>query len=169
MGTGIGGGVVANGRPLHGLSHPELGHMRVPHDRARDPFEGCCPYHGDCLEGLASGEALRQRWGMPGEELRASAAWELEADYLALGLGNLVLTLSPERIVVGGGVGSAPGLLELVRERLPAVIGGYVEAPRAGEAIEEFVVAPGLGKRAGVVGAIELARAAAGASGGRGG
>ncbi len=162
VGTGIGGGVVANGRPLHGLVHPEVGHMRVPHDRARDPFEGCCPYHGDCLEGLASGEALRQRWGVPGEELRDPAAWELEADYLALGLGNLVMTLSPQRIVVGGGVGETPGLLELVRERLPAVLGGYVEAPRAGEPIEEFVVPPGLGKRAGVVGAIELARAATG-------
>jgi fructokinase len=161
VGTGIGGGVIANGRPLHGLVHPEPGHIRVPHDRERDPFPGACPFHGDCLEGLASGGALRQRWGAPGEELTDPAVWELEADYLALGLANLVLTLSPQRIVVGGGVASAPGLLGLVRDRLPEVLADYVDAPALGEDIEGYVVPPVLGPRAGVLGAIELARAAA--------
>jgi fructokinase len=162
VGTGIGGGVVANGRPLHGLVHPELGHMLVPHDRDRDPFPGSCPFHRDCLEGLASGTALRERWGSPGEELDRPEAWELEADYLALGLANLVLVLSPERIVLGGGVGAAPGLLDLVRERLPEAIGGYIEAPLLREGIEQYVVPPALGPRSGVIGAIELARTAAG-------
>jgi fructokinase len=161
VGTGIGGGVVADGRPLHGLVHPEIGHMRVPHDRGRDPFPGSCPFHGDCLEGLASGEALRQRWGVPGEELDRPEAWELEADYLALGLANLVLTLSPERIVLGGGVAGTPGLLALVRDRLPEVLAGYLDAPQLREGIDGYVVAPELGGRAGVLGAIELARTAA--------
>jgi fructokinase len=159
VGTGIGGGVIANGRPLHGLVHSELGHMRVPHDRERDPFAGSCPFHGDCLEGLASGTALRARWGAPGEELDRPEVWELEADYLALGLANLVLAISPQRIVVGGGV-ATPELLGMVRTRLPDVLGGYVDAPQLREGIEEYVVAPALGPRSGVVGAIELARAA---------
>jgi fructokinase len=162
VGTGIGGGVVANGRPLHGLVHPEPGHVRIPHDRGRDPFAGSCPFHGDCLEGLASGTALRQRWGARGEELGGRPeVWELEAEYLALGLANLVLTLSPQRIVLGGGVASAPGLLELVRGRLPGVLAGYVGAPQLGAGIDDYLVAPELGKRSGVLGAIELGRLAA--------
>jgi fructokinase len=160
VGTGIGGGVVANGRPLHGLVHPELGHVRVPHERERDPFPGSCPFHGDCLEGLASGEALRQRWGAPGEELDRPEVWELEAGYLALGLANIVLTLSPERLIVGGGVAGTPGLLALVRERLPEVLAGYPDAPQLREGIDDYLVPPALGPRAGVLGAIELARTA---------
>jgi fructokinase len=150
VGTGIGGGVFANGRPVHGLLHPEVGHMMVPHDRGRDPFAGCCPFHGDCLEGLASGTAMRERWGRPAEELSDAEAWDLEAEYLALGLANLVLVLSAERIVLGGGVGRAPGLVERVRTRLSETLAGYVPAPP--------VVTPGLGPRSGVIGAIDLAR-----------
>jgi len=150
VGTGIGGGVFANGRPVHGLLHPEVGHMLVPHDRSRDPFPGCCPFHGDCLEGLASGTAMRGRWGKPGEELTDPEAWDLEAEYLALGLANLVMVLSAERIVLGGGVGRAPGLIERVDARLQGLVAGYVPAPP--------VVLPTLGPRSGLIGAIELAR-----------
>jgi fructokinase len=150
VGTGIGGGVFANGRPVHGLLHPEVGHMLIPHDRARDPFEGSCPFHGDCLEGLASGTALRARWGRPGQELTDPAVWELEAEYLALGLANVVLVLSAERIVLGGGVGATPGLLERVATRLREALAGYVEAPE--------LAPPALGLHSGVIGAIELAR-----------
>jgi fructokinase len=161
VGTGIGGGVFANGRPVHGLLHPEVGHMLIPHDRERDPFPGSCPYHRDCFEGLASGTALRERWGRPGEELTDPAVWELEAEYLALGLANVVLVLAAERIVLGGGVGSAPGLLPRVRARLREALAGYVDSPHLTAAgIEGYLVAPGLGPRSGVVGAIELARAA---------
>jgi fructokinase len=152
LGTGIGGGIFANGRPVHGLVHPELGHMRVPHDRRRDPFDGACPFHGDCLEGLASGEAMRRRWGRPAEEVDDPEAWALEADYVALGLVNLVCALSPERIVIGGGVAHQPRLRPLVSVRLQDLVAGYVDVPE--------VVAPQLGDRAGVVGAIELARSA---------
>lgn len=158
VGTGIGGGVFANGRPVHGLLHPEVGHIRVPHDPERDPFSGCCPYHGDCLEGLASGTALRERWGRPAEVLTDPAAWELEAEYLAHGLMNLALVVSAERIVVGGGVSQAPGLLPAVRTRLRDLLAGYLDVPQLQAGIDAYLVPPALGPRAGVIGAIELAR-----------
>jgi len=164
VGTGIGGGGVVNGRLLHGLLHPEVGHMRIPHDRARDPYDGACPYHGDCFEGLASGEAIRARWDRPGEELCDDAAvWELESEYIALGLVNVICTLSPERIVLGGGVLKQPSLHALVRSRVLALLAGYVGAPALTEPseIDRYIVPPALGDRAGVVGAIDLARRAA--------
>ena len=159
VGTGIGGGAVAGGRIVHGLLHPEFGHMRIPHDRARDPFDGICPYHGDCLEGLASGEAIRQRWGRAGQELSGSAAWELEAEYLALALVNVICVLSPQRIIIGGGVAKQPRLLPLARQRVRALLAGYLRAPELTEpdAIERYIVPPGLGDSSGVIGAIELA------------
>jgi fructokinase len=160
VGTGIGGGAMANGRLLHGLLHPELGHMRVPHDRGRDPFDGVCPYHGDCLEGLASGEAMRRRSGRPAEELDDPAAWELEADYLAYGLVNLICALSPQRIVLGGGVPKQPRLLPLVRARVRDLLAGYLDAPELAGGIDAFIVPPALGDRAGVLGALELAKGA---------
>jgi fructokinase len=158
VGTGIGGGVIVNGELLHGLLHPEIGHMRLPHDQARDPFGGVCPYHGDCLEGLASGEAIRRRWGRPGEELDDTAVWELESEYLALGLMNLICTLSPQRIVLGGGVSKHPPLLHLVRDRLRVLLGDYFDTPELTQpdAIDRYVVTPGLGDQAGLLGALEL-------------
>ncbi len=158
VGTGIGGGGLANGRLMHGLLHPEFGHMRIPHDRARDPFAGACPYHGDCFEGLASGDAIRARWGRPPEELDDDDVWQLEAEYLALGLVNVVCTLSPQRIVVGGGVMNEPSLLPLVRRRVSDLACGYFDAPELDEGIDDYIVAPALGDRAGVLGALELAR-----------
>jgi fructokinase len=166
VGTGIGGGAVVNGRLLHGLLHPEFGHMRIPHDLAADPFPGICPYHGDCLEGLASGEAIRQRWGHPGQELSGPAAWETEAQYLAFALVNVVCLLSPQRIIIGGGVAKQPALLPMVRQRLRELLAGYLRAPELTEpdAIDRYVVAPQLGGDAGVIGAIELAWEEAGQS-----
>ena len=168
VGTGIGGGAVASGRVLHGLLHPEFGHMRIPHDRARDPFDGICPYHGDCLEGLASGEAIRQRWGRPGQELSGPAAWETEAEYLALALVNVVCMLSPQRIIIGGGVAEQPTLLPLVRQRLRELLAGYLRAPELTEpdATDRYVVPPQLGSHSGVIGALELARDADRVAGG---
>jgi fructokinase len=165
VGTGIGGGGFVNGGLMHGLLHPELGHMRVPHDRARDPFEGVCPYHGDCLEGLASGEALRARTGVAASELDdGDPVWELEAHYLALGLMNVICTISPRRVVLGGGVLRRAGLRARVQDAVRALLGGYLEAPELDGAIAGYVVAPALGDRAGVLGALELARSAAPAS-----
>jgi fructokinase len=143
VGTGIGGGGMVGGALLHGLSHPEFGHMRIPHDRARDPFDGACPYHGDCFEGLASGMAL---------EARGEVDWELEAEYVALGLVNVISILSPQRIIIGGGVMKEPSLLPRVREHVASLLAGYVAAPE--------IVPPALGDRAGVLGALELARLA---------
>jgi fructokinase len=159
VGTGIGGGGLVRGRPLHGLVHPEMGHMRVPHDRQLDPFPGICPYHGDCLEGLAAGPALETRWDQPGEKLSHDhPAWALEAEYLALGLTNLILTLSPERIILGGGVMARRHLFPLIRTRVQRLLAGYVTAPAVLDEIDRYIVPPALGDRAGVLGAIALAR-----------
>lgn len=159
VGTGIGGGAIVAGRPLHGLLHPEMGHLRVPREPA-DAFPGACPFHGDCLEGLASGRAVRERRGLPGEALRVDdPVWALVARYLALGLANIVTVLSPRRIVVGGGVMRHPSLLARVREHVRAIVAGYVPVP------EQLIVAPALGERAGVLGALALASRATQESG----
>ncbi len=163
IGTGIGGGALFNGRLLHGLVHPEMGHMRIPHDRQADPFPGGCPFHGDCFEGLAAGPALEQRWGQRAETLPEDhPAWDLEAHYLALAVANIVCTLSPQRILIGGGVMDQPRLLPLVRQKVQQLLNGYIRAPEILERIEHYIVAPGLGKRAGVLGAIALAEQVAG-------
>lgn len=150
VGTGIGGGAMVRGKLLFGRSHPEMGHMRIPRDPALDPFPGSCPYHGDCLEGLASGPAVASRWGMAGEDLPEDhPGFARIAEYLALGLMNLTLVLSPRRIVMGGGLMRRQPLLTGVRQRLKELLRGYVEAPG--------IVAPGLGERSGVLGALALA------------
>ena len=148
---------MAGGKLLHGLMHPEFGHMRIPHDRDADPFPGVCPYHGDCWEGLASGRALEARWGMPPEELAAEAVWRLQARYVALGLVAVIYVLSPERVVLGGGVMNRPGLRSLVRTEVTALMNGYLDATAMGDG---YITAPGLGSRAGVLGAIALAESA---------
>ena len=158
VGTGIGGGAIVNGRALHGLVHPEMGHMRVPRAPG-DTFVGTCPFHRDCLEGLASGLALRVRTGLPGEALAVDdPVWGLEARYLALGLANIIGVLSPRRIVVGGGIMRHPTLLGTLRVELQAILGGYVRATAVTEAIDRYVVPPALGERAGVLGALALAK-----------
>ena len=153
VGTGIGGGAMVNRQLLHGLIHPEMGHMPIPHDRTADPFSGCCPYHGDCLEGLASGPALEARWDAPGEALPSDhPAWALEARYLALALMNLVCAFSPQRIILGGGVMQQARLFDLVRAELAQRLNGYIQS---GD-----VVPAQLGRRAGVLGALILAEQA---------
>ncbi len=161
VGTGIGGGAVAGGRLIHGLVHPEMGHVRVPHDRAADPFDGICPFHGDCLEGLASGPAIERRWGQPAATLAGDhPAWRLEADYLAHALAVLVCVLSPQRIVTGGGVMRRAALLPLIRQRLVELLNDYVRAGEITEHAERYVVGAALGERAGALGGIALAEAA---------
>ena len=160
VGTGIGGGGLAGGNLLHGLLHPEFGHMRIPHDFERDPFEGVCPYHGDCWEGLASGRAIEARWGKPAEELDDEpAVWELEAHYLALGLVSVMCVLSPERIVVGGGVVRRDALLPLVQREVLSLMNGYLDSTVVRDRISDYITRPALGARAGVLGAIALAEA----------
>ncbi len=160
VGTGIGGGGMVGGKLLHGLVHPEFGHMRIPHDRDVDPFPGVCPYHGDCWEGLASGRAVEARWGRPAEELSGEEVWELQAHYLALGLVCVICVLSPERIVMGGGVMTRPGLLPLVRHAVTEVMNGYLDQTAMSEGIADYITPPELGSKAGMLGAIALAETA---------
>ncbi len=158
VGTGIGVGIVVNGSPLHGLVHAEAGHFLLPHDTEADPFSGACPYHGDCLEGLASGIAMRNRWNRDAEELPADhPAWDLESDYLAMALTNLIYAYSPRRIILGGGVSQHPGLHEAVREKVRHYVNGYVRSPMLAECIDEYIRPPMLGHRSGGLGAIALA------------
>ena len=152
VGTGLGGGALIDGRLLHGRQHLEMGHIRVPHDRARDPFAGNCPYHSDCLEGLAAGPAIQERWGQAGHLLPGEhPAWELEAEYLALGIVSWTCTLSPETIVMGGGVMQREELFPKISVRVAELLNGYLEPPK--------ILPPKLGARAGVLGAIALAGA----------
>ncbi len=158
VGTGIGVGAVVNGRPVHGLIHPEAGHYLIPHDWKADPFQGVCPYHGDCLEGLASGPAIAGRWGQPAENLPPDhPAWELEATYIALALANLMYSFSPRRIVLGGGVMNQPGLHATVRRKVQGWTNGYLQSGMILEAIDSYIVPPALGSRSGVLGAIAMA------------
>jgi fructokinase len=159
IGTGIGGGGVFNGKPLHGLIHPEMGHIRIPHDWTRDPFPGNCPYHGDCFEGLATGPSVQARWKQPGDTLPPDhPAWALEAHYIALALHSFICTLSPRKIILGGGVMQQAHLLPLIRAEVIHLLNGYVHSPAILEHSEEYIVPPGLGGRAGVLGAIALAQ-----------
>jgi fructokinase len=152
VGTGVGGGVMVSGRLVHGVGHPEIGHLPIPHDLATDPFRGNCPFHGDCLEGLASGTAIRERWGVAGEDLpKGHPGWELEARYLARGVASLAYTLSPELVILGGGVMRRSELLGMVEREVGLVVNGYVRVPE--------IRSPGLGELSGVAGAVALASA----------
>jgi fructokinase len=162
VGTGIGGGGMSGGNLLHGMVHPEMGHVLIPHDLERDPFAGVCPYHGDCLEGLATGPALEKRWGKHAEELPPDhPAWELEAHYLALALVDYICVLSPRRVILGGGVMKQEQLFGMIRREVLELLHGYVGAPAVLEDIDGFIVPPGLGARSGVLGAIALAQLSA--------
>ena len=161
VGTGIGFGAIVHGERLHGLVHPEMGHLPMRHDLAADPFVGVCPYHRDCLEGLASGEAIGARWGQRADTLPVDhPAWKLEAHYLALGLVTIILILSPERIVLGGGVMHQLQLFPLIRAEVSRLLNGYLATPMVAEHCTEYIVPAALGDRAGVLGAIALAELA---------
>lgn len=161
IGTGIGAGLIINGRPVHGLVHPEAGHMLLRHDLTADPFPGACPFHGDCFEGLASGPALKRRWGRPAEELTSEEqVWQLEAHYIALALVNLICAVSPQRIVLGGGVMQNEFLFPLIRRQVQNLLNGYVQSPDILHHIDGYIVPPGLGNRSGLLGAIALAQLA---------
>jgi fructokinase len=159
IGTGIGAGVIVDGKLVHGLVHPEAGHMRITHDWNTDPYRGSCPYHGDCFEGLACGPAMQLRWGQRAESLPDDhPAWDLEASYISQALNNTICSLSPKRIVLGGGVMEHPGLVQLVQQKVQKLLNNYIHSPAIIEHIDRYIVLPSLGNRSGVLGAIALAK-----------
>ena len=160
VGTGIGGGAVVDGQRLRGLIHPEMGHVMVPRAPG-DQFEGNCPYHQTCLEGMATGPALKKRWGTSAENLpRDHEAWDLEAFYLAMAVVNYILILSPQVIIMGGGVMDQDQLFPKIRKIVQETLNGYINTPVITEDIENYIVPPALGNQAGVLGSIALAQEA---------
>jgi fructokinase len=159
IGTGIGAGVIINGKVTHGLIHPEAGHMRLPHDHKKDPFPGTCPFHGDCFEGMASGPSLARRWRKPAETLPDNhPAWDQEALYIAYALVNVILMLSPQRIVLGGGVMEHLPLFPRIRGKVRGLLNGYLASPVFAGTMDEYIVPPALGRRSSVLGAMALAK-----------
>jgi len=155
VGTGIGVGAIVAGRVVYGSGHPEMGHMRIP-QRRDDPWRGACDFHGSCWEGLASGHAMSARHGTEAAQILDDAAWDLETEYLALGLTNLVCVYRPQRVVVGGGVLRHEGLLETIRSRVAELLD--VTYFPEGADLAEVIVAPGLGDDSGLLGGMLLAR-----------
>lgn len=156
IGTGVGMGIISNGRVLHGMLHPEAGHL-ILKKHPSDPYEGKCPYHKTCLEGLAAGPAIEARWGKKGIELAdRNEVWELEAYYIGQALVDLILVLSPQRIVLGGGVMHQEQLLPLVKEEVKKQLNGYIETKEM-EHLDEYIVLPSLDDNQGILGAIRLA------------
>ncbi|WNS43971.1 ROK family protein [Paenibacillus sp. MMS20-IR301] len=167
VGTGIGVGVYSEGRLVHGLVHPEGGHVPVRR-HPEDDYAGHCPYHGDCLEGMAAGPAIEARWGKKGYELPAEhKAWEIEAYYLAQSITQAILLLSPHKIILGGGVMQQVQLYPLIRRAVLRNLNGYVNTDAILERMDEYITAPGLGQQAGLCGALALGLSAARGNEGR--
>lgn len=152
LGTGIGGSLMVNGELVHGILNLEMGHMRIPHEDFVNEFRGACPFHGDCLEGIASGHAMSQRYGKKAEEITDSMVWDIEADYIASALNNLMLTIGPELIILGGGLINHSGLIESVRSKVQRKINNYLEFPN----LENYIVKSS-GELNSALGAIKLA------------
>lgn len=156
IGTGVGVGVYVEGKLVHGLVHPEVGHVLVRR-HPQDEFAGSCPYHGDCLEGMAAGPALEKRWKMQGRDIPLDhEAWAIEAFYIGQAVSNIILTLSPKKIILGGGVMQQGHLFPLIREEVRRNLNGYVNAKAVLEDIDSYIVPPGLGNQAGLSGAVAL-------------
>ncbi|MGL5278982.1 MAG: ROK family protein [Cetobacterium sp.] len=157
IGTGIGGGALVSGKLVHGMLHPEMGHIFVRRHK-NDSYVGKCPFHKDCFEGLASGPAIEERWGVKAYELPIDhEAWELEAYYIAQALVNYILTISPEKIILGGGVMKQSQLFPLIRKNVKEMLNNYVQTKEILENIDEYIVYPGLEDNAGLLGCIALA------------
>lgn len=156
IGTGVGVGVYCNGALLHGLVHPEAGHIFLAR-HPKDSYEGCCPFHRNCMEGLASGPAIEKRWGKPGRELTGrTEVWEMEAFYIAQAAADYILSYSPEKVILWGGVMHQEGLFPLVRAQVKELLGGYVGHPVFETDLSSYIIPPALGENQGVLGAIRL-------------
>lgn len=164
VGTGVGGGVVIDGRPLHGMLHPEMGHMNVRRDPRDTLFAGICPFHGDCLEGLVCGPAIQARWGASIDQIPTGLeAPSIVGGYLGQLVANVALMMSCQRVVFGGGVMTSGCVLPHVRSSAQSLLNGYLPTPQLRRGLEDYVTAPSLGERSGIVGAIGLALLCAGA------
>ena len=158
IGTGVGGGAVVEGRLLHGLVHPEMGHMLLRPCKDDPAPHGFCPYHDGCLEGMATGVAIEKRWGVPAAQLPPEhIAWDIEAEYLAQMCANTIVILSPKKIVLGGGVMHQMHLFPKIRRRTQELLNGYVANDTILHDIDNYIVAPGLGDNAGAAGSLLLA------------
>ncbi|QYR19226.1 ROK family protein [Paenibacillus sp. sptzw28] len=156
VGTGIGVGVYSEGRLVHGLVHPEGGHV-LTRRHPEDEYAGKCPYHSDCLEGMAAGPALEERWGKKGSEIPAyHPAWEIEAFYIGQAVSSVILLLSPKKVILGGGVMHQEQLFPSIRKEVLKNLNGYVQADEILANIETYIVPPGLGENAGLAGALAL-------------
>ena len=156
IGTGVGVGVYVNGKLLHGLVHPEAGHILLER-HPKDTYKGRCPYHSNCMESLASGPAIEERWGKKAFELAdKSEVWELEAYYIASAVANYILTYSPQKIILWGGVMHQEQLFAMVRKQVRQLLNGYVANPVILEKMDEYIVKPQLGEDPGILGAIKL-------------
>lgn len=165
IGTGIGAGGITGGQMIHGLIHPEMGHIFIPRE-PEDNFPGVCPYHGNCWEGLCSGPSMRKRAGIPAEDLPPDhPAWALETKYIAYAVANITCILSPKRVIIGGSVRKAGQLgeerfFQLIREKVQAVLNGYISSESLKDKIDGYIVPPLLGDDAGICGAIALGQSA---------
>jgi len=159
IGTGIGAGIAVDGNLLHGMLHPEAGHiLMTPHPE--DDYAGICPYHKRCFEGMASGPAIAERWGAKAPELHGNPqVWELESYYIAQALVNYIFVLAPEKIILGGGVMKQQQLLPLIRRRVNTLINGYLQTPELRD-LDQYIVPASLDDRQGILGALELAKRA---------
>ncbi len=157
IGTGVGVGVYQNGSLLHGMLHPEAGHVLLS-KHPEDKFEGACPYHPNCLEGLASGPSIEKRWGKKAVELKDRAeVWEMEAYYIAQALAGYILTISPHRIVLGGGVMHQEQLFPLIRRKVTELLNGYIRTPQISD-MDNYIVPAALNDNQGIMGCIQLAK-----------
>lgn len=156
IGTGVGVGVYLEGKLMHGLVHPEGGHV-LTRLYPGDTFKGVCPYHGNCLEGVAAGPAIQARWGVKADQLPADhEAWEIEAYYIGQAVASAILLASPKKVVLGGGVMHQTQLFPLIREQVKRNLAGYVSASAVAERIDDYIVPPGLGDNAGLSGSLAL-------------
>ena len=156
IGTGVGAGIMTNGKMLHGMLHPEAGHVKmVP--RSGDTYKGKCPYHGTCFEGMAAGPAIEERWGAKAVQLAdCEEVWDLESYYIAQALMGIVLTLSPQKIILGGGVMHQKQLFSMIREKMLKELNGYIQAKELAD-IDNYIVPASLNDDQGIMGCIKLA------------
>ena len=160
IGTGVGVGVYCNGGLVHGLVHPEAGHILL-NRHPEDSFEGSCPFHKNCVEGMASGPAIEKRWGKsPKLLIENDKVWELEAYYIAQAVASYILTYSPEKVILWGGVMHQDKLFDMVRSNVKEILNGYVHSEMVDSKIDQYIVKPALGEKPGITGALCLARIA---------